>query len=96
MQDSEHKNISDPSYSAADFRAQLTGGRLRWLATVFAIASIGLFVDFLIEGDKAEVYFPIRIKGRAALWTIGIAFVVWATIAFVNWKSWFRRRKDAS
>ena len=96
MKDSEHKGISDPSYSVADFRVQLTGGRLRWFATVLAVASIGLFVYLLTEGDKAELDFPFHIQGRAAFWTVGIAFVIWAAIAVVNWKGWFRRRNDAS
>src|SRR2546421_150386 len=37
MKDSEHKDISDPSYSTADFRVQLAGGRLRWFATLLAV-----------------------------------------------------------
>ena len=96
MQDSEHKDISDPSYSAADFRIQLAGGRLRWFATVLAVASIGLFIYLLTEGDKAELDFPFHIQGQAALWTVGIAFIVWAAIAIWNWKSWFRRRRDGA
>jgi len=93
--DSEYKDISNPSYSLADFWIQLIGGRLRWFATVLAVASIGLFIDVLLEGNKAEFYFPIHVRGRAALWTIGIAFVVWTAIAFVNWKNWLGR-KNAS
>src|SRR6267378_2610095 len=74
MKDSEHKDISDPSYSIADFRVQLTGGRLRWFATVLAVASSGLFVYLLTEGDKAELDFPVYITGQAALWSVGIVF----------------------
>ena len=96
MQDSEHKDISDPGYSAADLRVQLAGGRLRWFATMLAVASIGLFLYLVTQGEKAELDFPIRIQGRAALWTVGIAFVIWTAIAIWNWKSWFRRRKDAA
>jgi hypothetical protein len=90
MQDSEQKDISDPSYSAADFRVQLAGGRLRWFSTV------GLFICLLTQGEKAALDFPFHIEGRPALWTVGVAFVVWAAIAVVNWKSWFRRRRDAN
>jgi hypothetical protein len=90
--DSEHKNFSDQTFSVADFQTQLAGGRLRWLATALAVASIGLFIDVFSKGDKAEFYFPLHIRGRSALWTIGIAFVVWTAIAFVNWKNWLRKK----
>ena len=96
MQDSEHKDISDPSYSAADFRVQLAGGRLRWFATVLAVASLGLFVYVLTEGERAELAFPVHIKGRATLWTVGIAGAVWAAIAITNWRAWFRKKNDAA
>ena len=96
QQDPEHKDISDPSYNAADFRVQLAGGRLRWLASILAAASAGLFVYLLTEGEKAELDFPIHIKGRATLWTVGIAFVIWAVVAITNWKAWFRKKNDAS
>ena len=68
---------------------------MRWLATVFAVASLGLFVDVLFERDKAEFYFPIHVRGRAALWTTGTAVVIWTAVAIVNWKNWLKR-KDAS
>jgi hypothetical protein len=96
MQDSEHKDISDPSYSAADFRVQLFGGRLRWFATVLAVASIGLFVYLLTQGEKAELDFPFHIAGRAAFWTVGISFVVWTAIAITNWRAWLRRKNEAA
>jgi len=92
---SEHKALSDPTFGAADYWIQLTGGRMRWLATVFAVASIGLFLDVLVEGDKAEFYFPIHVRGRAALWTTGFASVIWIVLAIVNWRNWLRR-KNAS
>ena len=95
MQDSEHKDISDPTYSAADFRVQLAGGRLRWFATLLAIASLGLFVYLLTEGEKAELYFPVHIRGRAALRTVGIAFAVWAAVAITNWRAWLRKKNAA-
>jgi len=96
MKDSEHKDISDPTYSAADFHLQLFGVRLRWFATLLAVASAGLFVYLLTEGDKAEIDFPVVITGQAAFWAVGIAFVAWAAIAIVNWKTWFRRKKNAA
>ena len=96
MKDSEHKDISDPSYNAADFRVQLAGGRLPWFATILAVGSVGLFVYLLTQGEKAELDFPFHIRGRAALWTVGVAFIVWAAVAVANWKSWFRRKRNAS
>ena len=96
MKDSEHKDISDPSYSIADFWVQLAGGRLRWFATVLAVASAGLFVYLLTEGDKAELDFPVHITGQAALWSVGIAFAVWAVIAIVNWRAWLRKKNHVA
>jgi hypothetical protein len=94
MKDSEHKDISDPSYCGADFRAQLSGGRLRWLATILAIASVGLFVYLLSEGEEARLDFQaLHLKGRAALWTVAVAFAIWGTIALTNWRAWFRKQK---
>ena len=91
--DSKHKDISDPTYSAADFRVQAFGGRLRWLATVLAFGSLGLFAYLLTEGKNAQLDFPFRIKGQAACWTVGIAFVIWFIIAAVNWIGWFKKRQ---
>jgi len=91
MQDSRHKDISDPSFSAADFRLQLTSGRLRWFAAVLAAVSAGLFIYLLTQGEKASLDFPFQIHGRSALAVVGSAFLVWAAIATVNWKNWLRR-----
>ena len=94
MKDSQHKHISDPSYSAADFRAQLSGGRLRWLATVLAVASVGLFLYLLPQGEQARLDFQaLHLKGQAALWTVGVALAIWATIALVNWRAWLKTRR---
>jgi hypothetical protein len=94
MKDPEHKDISDPTFNAADFRLQVTGGRLRWFASVLALASAGLFVYLLAQGDKAGIDFPVIITGQAALWIVGIAFIIWVAIAVVNWKNWFRKKKN--
>jgi hypothetical protein len=96
MQDSDDKDISDPSYGAADFQNQLAGGQLRWLATVLAVASVGFFIYLLTRGDQAELHFPFHITGGAAVWTIGIAAAVWALIAITNWMAWLGRKKDAA
>ena len=96
QQGSEHEDISDPSHGVADFRVQLSGGRLRWLASVLAVVSIGFFAYLLTEGEKAEIDLRgFHITGHAALWTIGIAFVIWAVIAIMNWKARSGKKKGA-
>ncbi len=94
MEDSEHKDVSDPTYSWADFKLQLAGGRLRWFASILAVANAGLFVYLITEGDKAEIDFPVVITGQATLWATGVTFVILAAIAAVNWKNWIRRMKN--
>jgi len=94
MNDSEHKDVSDPTYNWADFKLQLTGGRLRWFASILAVANAGLFVYFITEGNKAEIDFPVVITGQAALWVTGITFVILVAIAAVNWRNWNRRKKN--
>jgi hypothetical protein len=96
MQDSDPKDMFDPSYSATDFRVQLAGGQLRWFATILAVVSIGLFVYLVTQGEKAELDFPFHITGQAALWVAGVAFVVWAAIAITNWRAWIRRKNGAA
>lgn len=96
MKDPEHKDISDPTFSFADFSLQLTGGRLRWFASVLSVVSAGFFVYLLTQGDKAVLYFPFVIAGQAAFWTIGMAFLILTAIAVVNWRNWLRRKKDTA
>jgi hypothetical protein len=91
-QDSEHKDVSDPSYGLSDLRDQLTGGGLRWLASVLGAASLGLLGYLISEGEKAKLDFPFRIEGSAALWTVGLALAFWVVIAVINWSSWFRKK----
>jgi hypothetical protein len=90
---SEQKDVSDPSFSAADFRVQLAGGSLRWLATILTLASMGLFGHLLSEGKDAEMDFPFHVKGRAAFAVVGTAFLIWSAIAVVNWAFWLRKKK---
>ncbi len=68
QQGSEHKDLSDPSYSLADFHVQLTCGRLRWLCSVLAAAGLGLLGYQLTQKEPLEVYYPIHLKGRPAMW----------------------------
>lgn len=62
----------------------------------FAVASLSLFFYLLTLGEKAELDFPFHITGQAAFWTIGVVFVVWVAIAIQNWRTWLRRRQDAT
>jgi hypothetical protein len=91
--DSEQKDVFDPSYGAADFPTQLSGGKLRWLASILAVASLGLFGFLLTEEKEAELDFPFHLKGRAAFCAVGIGFAVWFVIAVINWVSWFKKNR---
>jgi hypothetical protein len=93
-QGSERKDLSDPTYGAGDFWVQMVGGRLRWLASVLALAAIGLFAWLLTEGKEARIDFPIQLKGRPALWIVGVKSIVWLVIAAVNWLSWLKRKRN--
>jgi hypothetical protein len=88
----EHRDLSDPTFSFADFRVQTFGGRMRWLASVLGLASLGLFAYLLTEGRNARLDFPFQIRGQAALWTVGIAFAIWFAIAVLNWMAWSKKK----
>jgi hypothetical protein len=88
----EHKDLSDPTFGFSDFWAQVTGGQLRWLATVLATAGLGLLVYFFLGGD-AELYFPVRVRGQASIGVVGVAVAVWLWLAIANWTSWVKKRR---
>jgi hypothetical protein len=91
---SENKDLSDPSYNLADFHVQLTSGRLRWLCTILTVAGLGLFAYQSTQKDELEVYFPIHLKGKVAMWVLGVGSMVLLLLAVVNWNSWLRKKKD--
>lgn len=92
-QGSEHKDVSDPTYNAADFWAQLSGGRLRWFATILTLAGGGLSVYEWTQGDQARMDYPIQLQGPAATWTIAVASAIIAAIAIINWRGWFKKKR---
>lgn len=95
QQGSEHKDLSDPSYSLADFRVQLTSGRLRWLCSLFSVAGLGLLGYQLTQKDPLEVYYPIHLKGKPAMWVLCLGSITMLSLAILNWKSWLKRKKMA-
>jgi hypothetical protein len=90
--DREHKDIRNVTYIAADLRAQLASGKVRWLATILAFAGAGLFVFLILEGKGARLDFPFQVEGPAALWMVGVASAIWFAIAAVNWRAWMKKR----
>ncbi|MEY4385395.1 MAG: hypothetical protein RLY20_678 [Verrucomicrobiota bacterium] len=90
------KDLTDPTFGFSDFRQQLCGGALRWLATVLAIAATGLLIAFLMSKETPEVHFPFHLKGQSVLWVTGGAGLVWLVIAIVNWISWSKRGQSAA
>jgi hypothetical protein len=89
---SEDKDLTDPSYNFADFRVQLTSSRLRWLCSVLAIAGFGVLVYQLTQKDELEVYYPIHLKGKAAMWLLTFGSITMLLLAVVNWKSWLEKK----
>ncbi len=94
QKDPENKDILDPSFNFSDFLIQTTGGRLRWLATIIGMISIGFFVYLICTDKSGAIYFPFHIEGDAAFWMIGIATIVWVALAIINWIAWFRKRNN--
>lgn len=86
-----------PGYDLTAFRRDLTGGRLRWLSTVLAIASAGLFGSMVAGIAPLEMPIPIPIQGPAVLWVAGGALLFWMWVAVVNWwnhRHGSRRKSD--
>ena len=88
----EKKDLSDRTYDLADFQAQLSGGSMRWLASLLAIGSFGLLLFFATSSKEPEIDFPFHFKGKSVLWISGIAFVVWLAISIVTWKKWLKKK----
>ena len=89
---SEDKDLADPTYRLADWRVQTFGGKLRWLATVCAALGLGLFIWLLIEGEKAEIFFPVQLKGKTATWSVGAVAFIWLAIAAINWTALLKKK----
>lgn len=85
------EGIGNPSDSVTDSRAPPADGELRWVATVFALATLGLLGYAIAGPDTAGLVFPFRTKGQFAL-GMGVVFVVWTALAVANWGAWFRKK----
>ena len=93
-EDEKPKDLSDPTFRLSDFRQQAVGGGLRWLASVLAVASLGLLIWQFIDNEPPEMHYPFHLKGNSVLWAIGGASAVWTALAVVNWISWFKKSKS--
>jgi hypothetical protein len=93
QKDPAKKDLPDPTFSLADYRAQCTNGSLRWVATVLAGAGLGFFAWSCFDQGEQEVFFPIHLKGRALYWVMGIATAFWLLMAVVNWKNWKKKKQ---
>jgi hypothetical protein len=78
-------------YDLTTFGRDLSGGKLRWLATVLAVASGVLLVGMAAGIVPMEIYYPIHIEGLATPWVVLGAFLIWTWLAFVNWRARSRR-----
>jgi hypothetical protein len=83
------KDLSDPSYNAADFRKQLLGGDLFWLSAVLAVVALGytIYVVFSPTARDIGVSFPFRARGGIVPILSTGAAIIWATLAAVNWRN---------
>jgi hypothetical protein len=87
-------NVFDPSYDAKQFKRDMTSGQLRWLATILWVANAGLLVyEFIFSSGEPEMHFPVRLKGSVVLWLLSVTFLIWSSLAFVNWKNWAAKRR---
>jgi hypothetical protein len=91
---SEEKRLTDPTYNAADFKVQVAGGGLRWIASILTMVSAGLFLFLAFDDKEPELDFPVHLKGRAVLWVVGSAVAVWLLLAIVNWASWLKSKRE--
>lgn len=80
-----------PEYTPAHLKQELLGGELRWLFTFFAVVAVGALAYFLARPAEAVVYFPLYIRGTAAISVLTVAAIVLTAIALVNWRNWRRR-----
>lgn len=84
--------LGDADYDATAFLHELSGGSLRWIATILAVVA-ALFLASILAGNlPAESYWPVRARGTTATVLVVVALVFWCVIAVVNWRSHARRR----
>ena len=91
----EPRKFGDPNYNLADFKRELTAGRLRWVATVLAVVNLGAVIWFSIDPKQAIAYFPIRIQGMTVTIVLYATLVLWSALAAINWRNRIRRTSRA-
>jgi hypothetical protein len=77
----------------AGYVEQLIGGKLRWFCAVLFVISLGFVVYLQLAHATAEIYFPVRMSGRAALITVAIATFIYGVLGLMNWFSWFKKKR---
>ena len=92
IQEPNKKPLSDPTYNFGDFKAQLLGGRLRWLATILALSDLGLLLSFLLglEQPRIILFNGMEFNGATAYgFSVG-ALAVLLFLAILNWRNWLK------
>jgi hypothetical protein len=91
---------ADPRQQARDeaaaalaaFGRELFGSSLRWLASVFTMASALLLIGMYAGILPTETYWPVRTRGTTATLLAAFALAFWTVIAVLNWRSHAKRR----
>jgi hypothetical protein len=68
-------------------------GRGRWLWSALFVLSLGFLMYLKLAHEKAEIYWPVRLSGRAAENVLLFAALFYAALVIVNWFSWTRKKR---
>lgn len=90
------QDIFSSSYNAQDFKRDLSSGQLRWLATLLALANIGLLAFTAFDSEEPVMYFPVHTRGAVVWWVFSFTLLVWTVLAVVNWRTWIMRQRAES
>jgi len=89
----EPVSIFSDAYDAKQFKKDMTSGQLRWLATILSVANAGMLAFDFFFSEEPEMHFPVHLKGAVVVWLLSATFIVWSSLAFVNWKNWAAKRR---
>ena len=82
--------LGDPDYDAKAFVGELSGGSLRWVATILGALNAVLVVCVFSGLMSPPVMFGMSpTTGRIVL---VVALLVWIVLALINWLAWKRQR----